>query len=177
MNSRLVTLATIVISALAALASGCAAQVLTVTYHSDPEGAMLYEGSRLWGYTPISLTYPGVTATLRQGQCARLNGSMVRWASGAEARIDSLSACASVGWNTQFVFLRPSGLPGRELDAQFALQLQQNAMLQQQAQAQQDLVLLSIYNTLTQQNFVALQRSTLKCTSTPAGNSVTTTCR
>jgi hypothetical protein len=72
------------------------------------------------------------------------------------------------------VFVRPTGIPGRELDAQFAMQLQQNAAMAQQARAQEA---AAVFGALTQQNAAALQRSrTVNCSSTVVQNVIQTTC-
>lgn len=115
---------------------------VSMTYHSDPEGATLYEGGRLWGYTPFTLTYPGMDYPFSQQRCARINPVQVRWASGVTASRDDLQLCPQNGYSQQYVFQRPA-TPGAEIDASFALQLQSNAIqaqrnsvMQQQADAQ-----------------------------------------
>lgn len=159
------------------LALSACSRSLVITYQSDPPGAMLYEGGRQWGYTPFALKYEP-DAAFSSGGCMTLQPSMVRWASGAEASIPSLSACATTGKNQAFVFLRPNGVPGRDLDAQFYAQMQQVAAQQQMASAQRSAVLLAYYNQLIQQNRVVIQQSTpVNCTSTVIGNQIQTNCR
>lgn len=151
---------------------------LTVTYQSDPPGALLYEGGKQWGYAPFALRYEP-SAEFLKGGCMVLRPSMVRWASGAEASIPSLSVCASNGKKQQFVFLRPNEIPGRDLDAMFYAQMQQVAAQQQIADAQRSAVLLAFYNQLAQQNRVVIQQSptTVNCTSMAIGSQIQTTCR
>ena len=49
------------------------------------------------------------------------------------SRLTALTACPQNGRNQQFTFMRPTGLPGREIDAQFGLQVQQLRLQQAQA--------------------------------------------
>lgn len=120
-----------------ALTGGCVTpRVLNMTYHSDPEGATLYEGGRLWGYTPLTLTYPGGRAAFARNECLSLNPMQVRWASGVTASITNLQACPATGLLQQYVFVRPASAPGADIDANFAIQLQRNGVMQQQADGQ-----------------------------------------
>jgi hypothetical protein len=119
------------------LCVGCvAAPVLNMTYHSDPEGATLYEGGRLWGSTPVTLTYQDGRAAFARNECLRLNPMHVRWASGVVASVSDLQACPATGFFQAYVFVRPPDIPGADIDANFAIQLQRNSALQQQANAQ-----------------------------------------
>jgi hypothetical protein len=138
---------------------------------------MLYanENKQLVGYAPIRLQYKPPQSFLSGAACWDVQPSMVRWATGAEASITSLRVCPQYGLNQQFVFVRPTGLPGREVDAQIAMQLQQNAALQQQAAAQREATLRQTYSALIQRN-QAMQR-TMICTSQVVGHMVYTTCR
>ena len=109
---------------------------LQMTYHSDPEGATLYEGATRWGYTPVTLTYPGSKLAFYRGQCIQLNPAQVRWPSGAAASVSNLQACPAAGSIQQYVFARPAGAPGADVDANFAVQIQRNGIMQQHADAQ-----------------------------------------
>lgn len=158
------------------LLSGCAS-TLRVTYHSDPEGAMLYanQNQQLFGYTPVTLHYKPPQSFLQGRSCWNLQPSMVRWGTGAEASVTGLTVCPQNGLSQQFVFARPTDFPGREIDAQFALQLQQNAALAKQAAAQQTAAFWQAYSALIQRNQQALR--TLQCTSQLVGYMVYTSCR
>jgi hypothetical protein len=118
-----------------ALCSGCATtgSVLSMTYLSDPEGASLYEGARLLGYTPVTLTYQASRAAFAHNECLGLNSLHVRWASGVVASAPNLQACPAPGYSQQFVFKRPADVPGLEMDTAYAAQLERNPALQQQA--------------------------------------------
>lgn len=161
--------------------SACA-RTLKVTYHSDPEGAMLYanEGRQLIGYAPVTLQYKPSEMYLSGQGCMSLQGSLVRWASGAEASIPTVNACPQVGLNAQFVFVRPTGIPGREIDAQFALAVQQQAIAQQQgtpavSAATLLQAVLQGYADGVRQNQAL--RQTLHCTTRMVGSTVYTDCR
>lgn len=107
-----------------------------------------------------------------------LQPAMVRWASGAEASIEQLQACGNIGYVQQFIFLRPKEIPGRELDVQFSLELQQIAVQQAMAQAQRDAAAIQLFNVLNQQNQQALQRNqTIHCTSEAVRGTIYTDCR
>jgi hypothetical protein len=150
---------------------------LTITYHSDPEGAMLYanDTKQLFGYTPFALKYKQLSPGFKNGsECMRLQPAMVRWASGLEAKIDGLTACPQNGGKQQFVFVRPNGVAGREIDVQVALQLQQQELLKKQARADRIAAIYQAYSVATQQNLQRLQQ--LRCTSNLVGSFVYTNC-
>jgi hypothetical protein len=67
---------------LVGLCAGCAAAPpLKMTFHSDPEGATLYERGRLWGATPVTLSYEESRAAFARHECLPLSPMHVRWAS------------------------------------------------------------------------------------------------
>jgi hypothetical protein len=116
-----------------ALCSGCATnRVLSMTYLSSPEGASLYEGGRFLGYTPKTLTYQDSRGAFARNECLRLDSMHVRWASGVVASAPDLKACPQPGFSQQFVFNRP-GLPGADIDTNYAEQLERNPALQEEA--------------------------------------------
>lgn len=127
--------------ALAGCVTPQAPALLSMTYHSDPEGATLYLGGQRYGYAPVTLNYP-VQAAFASGRCVQLASVQTRWASGVTSVLSDPQVCPARGWTQQYVLLRPAG-PGADIDANFALQLQQNAIqqqrngvMQQQADAQ-----------------------------------------
>ena len=149
---------------------GACASGLKVTYQSDPPGAALYQGSQLMGYTPYVLQYE-VTDDDRRRGAKLLQGTSVKWASGAAASVPSLTANFNqFGLNQLFTFQRPD-VPGREVDMQFALELQKLAIMRQQASAQQS----QAYYQLLQATRPVV-RPTTNCTSTVIGNTVHTNC-
>lgn len=116
------------IAALAAL-SGCAG--LQITYHSDPQGAALYQDGQPVGVTPYTLTYESSEA-FRQGGCMAVRETSVKWASGATASTGGvMTACKATGTQQHYNFVRPD-VPGRDIDVNYALQRQRNAIMAQQ---------------------------------------------
>jgi hypothetical protein len=95
-----------------------------------------------------------------------------------------------MGAHQQFVFVRPTGVPGREIDVQFVIELERNAALRQQALAQQRAAIAQanaarqpsinpafwpFYANLAEQHRQRQRR--LTCTSEVLGASVVTDCR
>lgn len=114
--------------ALAALLGGCAS--LQITYQSDPQGATLYQDGQPVGITPYTLNYEP-SEDFRQGGCMTVRETSVKWASGATANTGGvLTACKSTGTRQNYTFIRPD-VPGRDVDVNFALQRQRNAILVQ----------------------------------------------
>jgi hypothetical protein len=176
MKKRLLCLA-----AIALLTWGCASKQLAVTYHSDPPGAALYQGDHNFGPTPRTLYYQ-LTDYDRQAGYKLLQGTAVRWVSGAKAGVSSLRADLRNGTNQVFTFRRPDNAPGYDIDANFALQLERNRILAEQAEAQRQQAYWQMYNALQQQQAAqqAAQqrqmRQPLNCTSRAVGNYVYTDC-
>ncbi|WP_222565617.1 hypothetical protein [Novilysobacter antarcticus] len=96
-----------------------------MTYNSDPQGATLYglDGHN-YGYTPVVLYYE-VEKEFKAGQCTTIHGKSVRWASGAEAAYTRQSVCPVNGYEQSFTFVRPTDIPGRDIDVQFQMALEQ----------------------------------------------------
>lgn len=146
--------------------AGCAG--LQVDYVSDPPGATLYEGGKVLGVTPTRITYQP-SKDFTAGGCMDLNGTAVKWASGATAEITHLNVCKAQGTQQHYVFSRPD-VPGRDIDANFALQLQRNGILQSQANAANTAATLQLMQTLQP------TRPQMNCQSYRAGIMVNTTC-
>ena len=162
------------------LASGCAS-TLSVTYNSEPPGAALYQDSTHMGTTPMTLRYQ-VTDEDKKNGSKILRGTSVRWISGASASISYLTADFRIGLNQTFNFRRPDGVPGYDVDANYALQLQRNAimMLQTAAQFQQAEAARQqaeqtrlLRQQQQQQMYVPRQAN---CTSNVSGNTIYTNC-
>lgn len=152
---------------------GCAS-ILSVTYESDPSGAMVYEDSSQLGRTPVTAKYEA-TEDMRRGGCMKIKGVTVRWASGAQASTPYLDVCAkrpARNFVYALTFQRPN-VPGREFDVNVALQIERNEILARQAQAQEDTATFQALMSINQQN--AAKRS-ITCQSRQVGNSVETTC-
>lgn len=109
-----------IVMVLSLLLTACASNMLSVTYYSDPPGAILYEDSRSFGYTPVTLNYE-VSEQDRESGVKQLRGTQVVWQSGASAHINYLTAdLKNIGMNQQFTFRRPSDAAGLDGDLQFA---------------------------------------------------------
>jgi len=164
----------LILLALVSMLGACASS-LKVTYQSDPPGAALYQGAQMFGYTPYTLEYQVSDEDRKRGG-KLLQGTTVKWASGASAQVSSLNADFSkFGLNQSFTFQRPDSYPGRDIDMQFSLKLQELAIMRQQANAQQNQAYWQMINTINQQNRVPVRTPT-NCTSTVIGNTVQTNC-
>ena len=155
------------------------ADTLNVTVASDPAGATLFanNSSQLMGYTPFTLKYELPKGFFKQGQCTTVQGLMVRWASGAEAAISWLSVCPQNGKRQQFVFVRPD-VPGREVDAGFALRLEELALARESARANRARRIAEIWRQYAaQQQAIADRYRAVTCTSNLIGSTVYTSCR
>lgn len=138
---------------------------ITVTVRSEPPGATLYEGAKAFGAAPFVLRY---TAPGRFRECLRLRPLTLRWISGASVTLDDLDACPVAGKKQEVTVLRPEGVPGIEIDAQYAVALLQQRNAEQAAADAAAAVALA---GLQQQ--LAKPRT---CTSTRIGAQVFTTC-
>lgn len=148
--------------------SGCAG--IKVTMYSDPPGATIYADNKTFGYAPQVLNYQP-TDGFKRGVCMATTPITATWASGA-SDTQTLNLCPQNGYETYYTFMRPN-VAGREIDANFALQLQQLQLSQQrEASARYDRAVkaLSDYSK-------SLERSRgTSCTSTVNGNTVQTNC-
>jgi len=155
--------------------TGCAMNQVRITYYSDPPGATLYEGQIAHGYTPITLIY-NIPPEAINNRFLNINGVKVIWPSGVSASIDSLIVDRDKDSNFYFNFIRPD-VPGREIDVNFALELERQRLLR----AQQVLGLWQTYNTFLnryRQFYVPTLPifNSFNCTSTVIGNNVYTNC-
>jgi hypothetical protein len=159
------------ILAVLCVVTGCANN-LKITYRSDPPGAVLYQGERVIGYTPRTLTYNVSEEQAKRGSF-RAAGTRVVWASGASAQVPYLDANLNQnGYRQEFLFQRPN-VPGRADDMRFALELERNRIMKAQAEAQADQAYWQMYNAIQQQN--RANRPT-NCSSSVFGNTINTTC-
>ena len=124
------------------IASGCA-QMLSVTFRSDPPLATIYQGSQQMGVTPVELRYRLTDDHLKTGR-ATFQGVSARWISGATADISALNVDLANGRNQQYTFFRPQSYPGLELDIQYVSNFRRDLiniapllLLQEQQQQQQ----------------------------------------
>lgn len=158
------------------LLSGCAT-TLKVTYDSDPQGAVLYQGQQKFGYTPYTLQYQVSDEDKKRGHKI-IEGTTVRWASGATAKVNSLRVDLNHtdGWHglsRGFTFQRPEGVPGSDVDARFALELERTRAIRRQAAAQERQAAAQEERARAGSGMTT---SPTNCTSTVIGNTVNTSC-
>jgi hypothetical protein len=171
---------TLGICLLVIFASGCST-TLQVTYRSEPPGAALYEGDKHMGTTPVTLNYQVTDEDKKQGH-KYLRGTTVRWVSGANAGIPILTADFRNGFNQVFNFRRPDSMPGYDIDANYALQLQRNAIMMMQAAAQyqqaeaQRQQARQLELMRYQQQFQTPASRNVHCQSRVSGNTIYTDC-
>ncbi|MGB8078553.1 MAG: hypothetical protein WCF09_11825 [Gallionella sp.] len=156
-----------------ACASMYASQQLAVTFVSDPIGATIYSGNQARGYAPIVLNYEP-TQDFLNGGCMLLAQAEAVWASGARLNYPNIRACKAMGLSQTFTFSRPD-VPGREVDANFALQLQYNRNQQQQQRERDDSACQLIYQQAQAQaiQMYPMPQETGYCPSCGALNAMT----
>jgi hypothetical protein len=131
---------------------GCASP-LNITYYSNPSGAALYQGSQMFGYCPITLQYTVTRDDKSQGS-KLLQETTACWVSGAVCGSGTIRAdLRQYGRNQQFTFTRPVDAPGLDMDVNFAIEQQRNAILQRQAQAQEIAAQYQLLGMLNQQTY------------------------
>lgn len=94
---------------LALMLGACSSQVM-LTIESEPPGAAVYEGDRLYGTTPVTLNYNGDDEFVNGG-CMGTMPIRVEWTSGAEARLNTINLCASQTSKQAYTFAYPEGFP------------------------------------------------------------------
>lgn len=121
------TIKTYAIMAVLLLPLDAFAQRLRLTVITEPPGGTVYqapsdtgEPTHYIGVAPHFLEYK---IPRRWKGCLRLRALKVRWLSGAESGSVDIEACATNGKHQQFVFMRPTTVPGMEIDAQYAIAL------------------------------------------------------
>lgn len=154
-----------------ALLAGCATSI-EVAYHSDPQGATIYESGKPLGTTPVVARY-AVDPAFKAGGCFKVRGTSARWASGAQTAIDFMTLCANQGYTQHYTFSRPD-VAGREIDMNYALQLQRNRIMRDQANAAQTANTLQFLQTLNPP--MPAPPMPINCTSRRTGNTVQTDC-
>lgn len=165
----------LVIVALGGFASSGCASTLKVTYHSQPEGAMLYanDGGRLLGNAPLTFTHKMSRSFFSGTQCTAVQPmATMRWASGVEASVAQIAVCPDNGRQQQLTLIRPDVPFGRELDAQVATAYQREAMIKAQENAERQAAHIKELHEI---EAAALERQ-MSCTSNNVGTFVFTNC-
>lgn len=99
----------LIVISLAMSLAACSSQVM-LTIESEPPGAAVYEGDRLYGTTPVTLNYDGDN-DFTNGGCMGTMPIRVEWNSGAEARLSTINLCASQTSRQAYTFAYPDGFP------------------------------------------------------------------
>lgn len=130
------TIALFAVLALAPSASFARDVTVTLVVYSDPVGATVYAngGEQRMGYSPMKLKFkfPSSRWSTTSG-CRTVQAIKVRWASGAEASVEHVTLCPESGKSQQLTFLRPKEIPGVEMDAAFALEIERGIAAQEAA--------------------------------------------
>lgn len=153
------------VSGLAAcLSLGCATP-LRMTYTSIPPGAALYQGSTFFGYCPVTLEYNPSRYDVNTGRMMLQEVTAV-WSSGAKVQTGMIQAdLRQHGFNQYLSLPRPADVPGAEIDAQFAIELERNAIMHQQLANQRRMAAMQFSSMMSQQNYqnqqLMLQRQQL----------------
>ena len=135
------------------IVAACAPTRLSVTYHSDPEGAILTHLSdgQKFGPTPVTLYYD-----LREEEwekChVRLTGFSVQWVSGAFKSEPSIELNVCAGDNWTYTYKRPLDAPYLEVDLRHAVDLANLRLQQAQLRRLENVEMLQFLGLINQQN-------------------------
>lgn len=169
------------------VASPALAADVWVTVASDPPGASIFWTSPgvvnqheiAFGPAPQSIK---VHVGDKDG-CVYTNAIRVRWVSGIEASLPTVWVCKK-GPNPgePLLFIRPSGVPGLETDARYALDLARLALDQQRVKDGHDATIIgaALAGTAIGQAFApppAVYVPPVHCTSSLIGSTVYTNCQ
>lgn len=119
-------------------ATACAGmRSLSITYYSDPPGASLYEDGKYMGQAPLTLRYNLSDAAL-QNRVTKIKGLTARWVSGAEAYLNLTDVDLNSGLQQSFTFVRPANYPGREMDVDYAVEINRQRAVNQASRAREE---------------------------------------
>lgn len=147
------------------------ADTLELAIWTVPAGTQVLPNAGLpaLGYAPLTLKYELPNRFFKGTACTQLAPIRVQWVSGAEVAV---TICPQVGKRQMSTFARPTGVPGVELDIDFAAQWQ--ALLQQRdAERSQQLALVWGSRVDRRRSFLEQMRA-VRCTSTVVGAVVST---
>lgn len=152
------------------VATGCAtinSNQIAVTLHSEPSGAMLYEGQTAIGIAPKVWFYNKSAANPSTGEILTRPLRAV-WSSGASVEMP-LRLALSLGSNQTYTFSRPPNAPGLDQDLRFALQLEQASQQRRAAEQANGLAQMELGARLMQQGQPRPATNAINCTSYQAG--------
>jgi len=175
------------------LAAPVAAADVWVTIASDPAGASIFWTSPgpvdphelAFGPTPQR-----IKVELGRQPCVDTHAIRVRWVSGVEATLPTVRVCKAGAHKEPLTFIRPSGVPGLDTDARYALDLArfdqaERAITQRHKDASERTAIAALsairppvaVTVVTPDAPPVLPRPPVRCTSELVGTSVYTTCR
>jgi hypothetical protein len=168
------------LSLLVAACAGLGADPNTiyVDYVCTPRGATLYELNMTnLGMCPGTVHYP-ITDQDRKNGYVALKGITAHWVSGASSSVSSINAYLTNGLHQNFRFERPRNLPGYDVDANYALNLEKNQLLRAQTEAAQVTAAASVVTAINSSVPTPAPPPTLgtRCTTTNIGNTLYTNC-
>jgi hypothetical protein len=131
------------------LLTGCAQRQLAINFDSKPQGAVLYEGSKRIGFTPIQLRYNLTPDELATGR-TDLAAIRAEWPSGAQSGFHMMAIQLRDGYEQSLTFIRPAAIPGHDKDAQFAAEVLRLAKTDQ-TDAQKAAEFWRMYNAIGKQ--------------------------
>lgn len=136
---------------------------VSVTYVTDPPGAVLYSDGRRMGFAPLTLTYTLTNETIKEGVIT-IAPVTANWISGASAihSSEQLDFGKGMYWNVNI--MRPSSAPDRDKDEQFGLQVMALKQQEQIGNAQRSAQELQLLNQVMQNSTRTSPR--INCTST-----------
>lgn len=128
---------------------GCATSLqpnqVSLTLNSEPPGAMIYDGEKAWGTTPVELVLTANESSVGVGY-ADLQYLYAMWPSGAKSR---KGVRVRVGRGEQeYTFSRPSDAPSLDKDLAYAAQLRQIKASEEQASAASSAAIWQMYNSM-----------------------------
>lgn len=148
--------------------------LVSVTYASDPPGAVIYSNGKRMGFAPLTVTYTLNNQNIKDGVMTAAPIT-ANWLSGASTTLPREQLDFGKGMNWTVNITRPSNFPDREKDEQFGLQVlaqKQQEQLGNQIRSAQELQLL---NQSLQNSYRAPPH--INCTSTSyIPNQVNTNC-
>ena len=126
--------------------SGCS---YGLTYHSQPPGALIKhtENGNVIGMAPINVDY-GNDPRFKSDGCYRVAGVTAVWVSGAQAKTENIITLCGTPQEYVITLSRPASAPDLEKDMNFAIKIQNNAILQQQANQQAQSNAIQMFNAL-----------------------------
>lgn len=132
MSKLLLILATVF--ALIVLNSGCTTK-MSMTYYTTPAGASLYHNGQYLGTTPCVLYYWLGESYDRTRSVLPLDSVTLKWISGATVETGVIEAdIRKNGINQRVTIERPAGVPGLQMDRQYAFEVLRDRYLSLEAE-------------------------------------------